>query len=279
MTSRVRLLAALVAMVIAGCGGSSASTPASGLSSSPPSLAPAASPVASAAASTAVATSRPTATALPTALARPTDLVLDGTCEPDHTCLGLLSPGKHHTQVLVPGFSFATTEAGWENIGQAGGDFALLSTTEPGDAIQVLWRPRPTNADGSPASGVKGTVADLGRWLEQNEDLAVSNPANVAVGGLKGRRWDVETAPTATAHDKDCPTTACVTFLRGKDPSSKPTWAWDWGVATSERMRLYLLDGPTDVTAIVVDSLDGTTFDALTAAADKIIGSIAFDKR
>jgi hypothetical protein len=44
-------------------------------------------------------------------------------------------------------------------------------------------------------------------------------------------------------------------------------------------MRLYLLDGPTDVTAIVVDSLDGTTFDALTAAADKIIGSIAFDKR
>ena len=71
---------------------------------------------------------------------------------------------------------------------------------------------------------------------------------------------------------------ACITFLRGKDPSSKPTWDWDWGVASSEKERLYLLDGPKDVTAIVIDSLDGTTFAALTAAADKILASVKFDK-
>jgi hypothetical protein len=209
---------------------------------------------------------------------RPVNLTVDGTCEPDHTCLGLLSPGKYHTQVLVPGFSFAIPEAGWENIGQAGGNFALLSTADPGDAILVFWQPRPTNADGSLAPGVKSTVADLGRWLEENKDLVLTNPANVTVGGLKGRRWDVQTAPTATNRDPGCPTMACITFLRGKDPSSQATWQWDWGVATSERMRLYLLDGPTDVTAIVVDSLDGTTFDTLAAKADKILASVKFDQ-
>ena len=204
--------------------------------------------------------------------------MLDGTCEPDHTCLGLLKPGKYHTKVLIPGFSFSIPEAGWENIGQAGGNFALLSTTEPGDAILVFWRPRPTKPDGAQVSGVQTKVASIGAWLEQNTDLAVTKGATASVGGLKGKRWDLQTAPTSTARDAQCPTTTCVTFLRGRDPSSKPTWEWDWGVASSERERLYLLDGPSDVTAIVVDSLDGSTFDSLTAKADKIIASLAFDK-
>ena len=278
MAKRAAVLAALVSVVMAACGGSSATSPASTLLSSPPSPAPAESAAASPAASTAVATSRPTAKPLPTAFPRPINLTVDGTCEPDRTCLGLLKPGTYHTKVLIPGFSFAISEPGWENIGQAGGNFALLSTTEPGDAILVFWRPRPTNADGSLLSGIDSTVAGIGSWLEQNKDLAVSRGANVTVGGLKGRRWDVGAAPTATAHPADCPTVACVTFMRGTDPSSNKTWEWDWGAATSERMQLYLLDGPTDVTAIVVDSLDGTTFDSLTAKADKIIASMAFDK-
>jgi len=280
MKTRVTVLAAFVAVVVAGCGsGSSASTAASAASSSVASVAPAPSVATTPAASTAVATSRPTPAPLPTALPRPHDLTLDGTCEPDHTCLGLLKPGKHHTQVLVPGFAFAIAEEGWENIGQAGGNFALLSTKAPGDAILFFWRPRPTKPDGSLVSGVENKVAAVGAWLEQNSDLALSNAANVTIGGLKGKRWDVQTAPTTTARDTGCPVAACVTFMRGIDPSTYKTWQWDWGAATSERMRLYLLDGPTDMTAIVVDSLDGTTFESLTAAADKILASVAFDKR
>jgi hypothetical protein len=106
----------------------------------------------------------------------------------------------------------------------------------------------------------------------------VSAGKTVTVGGLKGRRWDITTAPTATARTTDCPTTACVTFMCGTDPSANKTWDWDWGAATSERMQFYLLDASTDLTAIVVASFDGTTFDTLTAAADKIIASMAFDK-
>jgi hypothetical protein len=190
----------------------------------------------------------------------------------------LLKPGKLPHEGARAGVLVHDLGAGWENIGQAGGNFAFLSTTEPGDAILVFWRPQPTNSDGSLVSGVKSTAADIGRWLVRNKDLTVSNAADVAVGGLKGKRWEVEAAPTATARTSDCPTTACVTFLRGIDPSPQKTWDWDWGAATSERMQLYLLDGPTDVTAIVVDSLDGTTFDTLTAKADKILASIKFDK-
>jgi len=278
MSRGLGALAFVVALIVGACATSTSSTMPSAVASAPP--APTTSAAAIASRSEAAATTRPTPTAkpIPTAMPRPVNLTVDGTCEPDHTCLGLLSPGKYHTQVLVPGFSFAIAEAGWENIGQAGGNFALLSTTEPGDGILVFWRPQPTNSDGSLVSGVKSTVADLGRWLEQNKDLTVSNAANVAVGGLKGKRWEVAAAPTATARTFDCPTTACVTFMRGTDPSPQKTWDWDWGAATSERMQLYLLDGPTDVTAIVVDSLDGTTFDTLAAKADKILASVKFDK-
>ena len=210
---------------------------------------------------------------------RPINRTVDGTCETGRTCLGLLKPGTYHTQVLVPGFSFNISEAGWENIGQAGGNFALLSTTAPGDAILVFWMPRPTTADGTLVGGIEPRVAAMGAWLEQNPHLNVSMGKDITVGGLKGRRWDVTTSPTATVRTTDCPTTACVTFMRGIDPSANRTWEWDWGAATSERMQLYLLDAPGDLTAIVVDSLDGTTFDTLTAAADKIIASMVFDKQ
>jgi hypothetical protein len=178
----------------------------------------------------------------------------------------------------VPGFSFTIPAAGWENLVQSGGEFDLTSITAPGDSIGFVWRPRPTNPDGSPVFGVQGTVAELGAWLEQNKDLSVSPSTAVTIGGLKGRRWDVSVAPTTTVRDKDCPTQACVGFLRGTDPSSKPTWEWGFGLASSERARLFLLDGPEDTTTIVIDSLDGTTFDALTAEADKILGSVGFDK-
>src|SRR5689334_15903657 len=190
MPRRMAVLAALVAIVTVACGGgSSASTPASPPPSSAAGAAPSAAPPATPAASVAVASSGPTAQPLPTAMPRPINMTVDGTCEPDHTCLGLLKPGKYHTKVLIPGFSFSIAEAGWENIGLAGGNVGLLSTTNPGDAIMIFWMPRATKADGTLVAGVSSDVAALGAWLEGNKDLALSNAARVSVGGLKGKRW------------------------------------------------------------------------------------------
>ncbi len=42
--------------------------------------------------------------------------------------------------------------------------------------------------------------------------------------------------------------------------------------------RLYVLDGKDGPVLIIVDSLDGTTFDSLTAAADAILASVKFDQ-
>ncbi len=89
---------------------------------------------------------------------------------------------------------------------------------------------------------------------------------------------DITTAPGADSHTSDCPVQTCVAFFNGKDPSSKPTWARDWGSVSSERQRLYLLTASDGIVAIVVESVDGTTFDAITKTADTILGSVVFDK-
>jgi hypothetical protein len=70
----------------------------------------------------------------------------------------------------------------------------------------------------------------------------------------------------------------CVTIFKGVDPGAVKTWQWDWGTATSEAQRLYLLTTADGVVAIFVDSLDGTTFPALTATADSILATVKFDK-
>jgi hypothetical protein len=275
-----RRIGALVAMVVllGGCSGVGTASPTSSAGASGAVGVPATSaPIASASASAALATNRPTPKPVPTALPRPNDLPTDGTCDPDHTCLGLLRPGKYHTKVFIPAFAFTIPAAGWENLAEAGGNFDLTSVTEPGDVIQFGWRPRPTKADGTPVLGVRSTVADVGAWLAKDPDIVLSSPGAVTVGGLKGMRWDVAVAPTATTRTNGCPTTACVTFLRGNDPSQKPTWEWDFGVASSERERVYLLSGPKDMTAIIVDSYDGTTFANLARTADQILGTVAFD--
>jgi hypothetical protein len=270
---RICALAVAAAVVVAACGSGTGSAPA-GTLSAPPSAAVAA----SASQAAAPATPKPTPKPLPTALARPNDLPLGGTCDLNHTCLGLLEPGKHHTEVIMPGFSFSVTRSGWENLEQAGGVFDLTSITAPGDVILFAGRPRATSPDGVAVSGIESSVASLGAWLSTNPALTVSPATPITIGGLKGQWWDITASPDVQHRPTDCPAQVCVLFLRGRDPSSKPTWQWDIAVASSERLRLYLLDWKDDVVAILVDSLDGTTFDALTAEADKILGSVAFDK-
>jgi hypothetical protein len=89
---------------------------------------------------------------------------------------------------------------------------------------------------------------------------------------------DLAVAPGTVTHPGACPVESCVSIFKGVDPSKVPTWQWDWGTATSERQRLYLLTATDGVIAIFVDSLDGTTFDALTKAADSILPTVRFDK-
>jgi hypothetical protein len=87
---------------------------------------------------------------------------------------------------------------------------------------------------------------------------------------------DIKIAADAVNHPGDCPVQTCVPIFKGADPSAKPPWHWDWGSGDGETQRLYLLNAMDGVVAIFVDSYDGTTFDALTTAADGILTGLSF---
>jgi hypothetical protein len=198
----------------------------------------------------------------------------DGACEEGHVCLGLLAPGTHQADLFEPGFEFAIADGRWENLSMTPGHIGLDSIDTPGDGIQFFAHPRAVKPDGSLDLSVKMTAAGIGEWLAANQNLTVGPVTDVTVGGLTGKRMDVAIAPNAVVPTGDCPVQRCLGLFQAQGP----TWAWDWGVADSELQRLYVLDGKGGPVLIFVDSLDGTTFEAITKAADTILATVKFDK-
>ncbi len=222
-------------------------------------------------------TAAPTASE-PLSMPRPSDLPTDGTCEQGRICLGLLDPGvTYHTRAFRPGMSLSVPDAGWENISDEGGILQLLPIQSPGDAIAVFHGPRAVDPSGTLVPGIDGSAQALADWLGSHDQLDVTPAQPVTIGGLSGLVMDIRISPDATARDPGCPVRACFAYFKGKDTAPRPTWEWDWGSAGTEVQRLYLLSGKDYVLAIFVDSLDGATFESMTAAADKILGTLTFD--
>jgi hypothetical protein len=167
---------------------------------------------------------------------------------------------------------------GWENLSDEGGILGLLPIDSPGDGILFFRQPKATSLDGTAVFSVDINVDAIHTWLASNKALTVGPATSVSIGGFKGVWMDVAVASGASP-TVNCPVQTCVPIFKGLDPAAIKTWQWDWGTATSERQRLYLLT-TTDggVIAIFVDSLDGTTFDALTKSADTIFATVRFDK-
>lgn len=217
----------------------------------------------------------PTTTPKPVSLPRPTDIPTDGTCEEGHRCLGVLAPGTAYTTTdFLPHVTFSVPDAGWENLVDGQGTFQLLPTATPGDAIAFFREPK---ASGAGASSVGSTADDLVAWLASNTLLEVSPPQAATVGGLPGVSMDIRIAADAENQDPSCPVQVCVPFMKGLDPLPPVEWDWDWGSAGTEAQRLYLVTGTHGtVVAIFVDSLDGTSFDVLTAQAEVILQTVHF---
>jgi hypothetical protein len=215
-------------------------------------------------------------TQLPVALPRPTDLPTDGTCEEGLTCLGLLSAGTtYSTEAFDPKITFSVPSDGWENLADEVYVFQLLPVDAPGDAIAFFSAARALNPDGSFAD-VPQTVAALSDWVSSNELLSVTPAVAVTVGGMSGVMMEIRIAAGAQNHPSDCPVQTCVPIFKGEDPSARPPWHWDWGTADGEVQQLYLLQAHDLALAVFVDSLDGATFDQLTAAADQILAGLTF---
>jgi hypothetical protein len=261
----------LIVFLLAACQATSVASPVA------PSLAVAAPSATAVPSASAVPTTAATPVPLPSALPRPTDISTDGTCESPYTCLGLLSAGVHHTAVFRPGFAFTMPGPGWENPADEGGAFALLPIDSPGDTIDFFRQPKATAPDGTAVFSVDISVDAIKKWLATNAALSVGPAKTVSIGGLTGVQMDIAVSPNA-APTPGCPVQTCVSIFRGVDPATVKTWEWDWQTVTAERQRLSLLttaDG--GVIAILVDSLDGTTYDSLIKTADTILATVKFD--
>jgi hypothetical protein len=253
-------------LVLAACGastGSSAGVPSTVAATPAASLAVAA-----------TSTPRPTPAARPTRIPRPTDLPTDGACEEGHSCLGLLPPGAYHADLFEPGFGFTIADGRWENRVMTPGNVDLDSIDVPGDGIFFFAHPRAVKPDGPLDLSVKMTAAGVADWMTANENLTVGPVTDVTVGGLTGKQMDISLAPNAVVPAGDCPVQRCLGLLNAQGS----TWEWDWGVADSEKQRVYALDGKGGVILVLVESLDGTTFESATKAADTILKTVKFDQ-
>ena len=232
------------------------------------------SPSGSAASPTSAAT--PAATPEPLAVPRPTDIPTDGTCDQGHVCLGLLAVGTtYQTRAFEPRITFTVPSTGWENLADEGTVFMLLPISAPGDAIVFFRGAKAAQGDGSFATAVD-TVAGLSDWLASSQLLDVTAATPVTVGGLSGVTMDITIAAGAVNHPPSCHIQTCVPIFKGQDLTALPAWHWDWESDGPEIQRLYLLTASDGVVAIFVDSLDGTTFETLSKAADQILAGLKF---
>jgi hypothetical protein len=204
---------------------------------------------------------------------RPGNLPTDGSCEnADSSCLGIIEANRTYTtKIFKPAITFSIPVAGWINQFDGVGDFALQELDPAGDGVFFFRDPIATDTSVGP------TVDDIAGWLATYKNLAVTPATKVKLGGLSGVMMEVRTAAGATT-DPGCPVQVCVEFLHGDDPIANDLypWHWDWGTAGPEAQRLYLLTTSEGTMAIVVDSIDGTTYDSLIGTWEKIAPAIKF---
>lgn len=201
---------------------------------------------------------------------------IDGSCQPDATCLGILQPGSVSTRVFSPALAFQTP-AGWMNRVDQGGVFELRPIKRPQDVIGLYRHPEAIQS-GRMVLGVKERADALIAFLLADRDVTVTSVHQVTVGGLSGMVADVLPTPAVAATSLDCPGAKCVTILSGIDPAQRPVWGYRTVLPENSRTRLYLLDAADGVVLIQVTAWDAATFDELLAAARPIVDSFRFTR-
>ncbi len=206
----------------------------------------------------------------------PTGIPVDGTCEQNQICLGLLAPGTtYHTQNFAPAFTFQVQTSRWVNISMEQGVVQLIDIHHPGDVIAFFRDPRASDNNG-PIPTVGGSVSDLTTWFASNPKLATRPAKKATLGGLSGTVLEARIADGVTDTNADCPARVCLTFFTGSDPKALPPWNWNWGFAGPESARIFLLTSKDGVISVLVDTLDPSRYDSLNQAAEAIFRTLKF---
>lgn len=217
------------------------------------------------------ATPEPTATAEPTAEPSTVTKLPSWYSNSEANGAGILAAGSYTTRRFSPGFTFSVPD-GWVNPDDSGDYFQLFPDTPANQAefarseelAQVTFmgvHPTPWFTCESLENNRGATAADRVAAASANETLAVSDPVDVAIGGLTGMQFDVQRNPDWTG---TCP--ADSELPPGLDPED-------------ERTRGIFLDVPgRGVLVIILYSMSSAEHEAFLAEAMPILESFQFSQ-
>ena len=190
----------------------------------------------------------------------------------DRQGAGILTAGSHTTRSFLPAFTFRVPE-GWVNEHDSADVFAMFPDTpanqaafaRSGSAAQsIVMGPHrsPWFVCQSVENNTGNTAAEMVASASANNALAISGLADVSIGGLTGKEFDVRLNPDWTG---TCP-------ARPDDPP---------GLNLREvRTRAILLDSPSrGVIVIFLGSTTSADYEAFLGEARPIAGSFTFDLR
>jgi hypothetical protein len=202
-------------------------------------------------------------------------------CPTRQWCLGDLDAGPHASinyrprvpvtdwQFHYGDFRYVVPE-GWTNPEDNPNGYVLVPTAGPeGSGIYVFSDSR-AHRQGADcphelAAGVEGAAGELTSWIKSLPGLRVTNSRPVTIGGLAGTEMDLAVKP---AWKQACSDNG-VQLLVNADSED-----FDWGIAATGRMRLYVLSlGPGRSLIIDIEAQTPEAWQALLPDATRIVES------
>ncbi len=220
-------------------------------------------------------TTRPSPTAPPSLTAQPSPTDVPS---PTNAAVGRLAPGAHTSRAFNYPMTY-TVPAGWYNGEDYPADLALSIEAIPGVGVISVWgavyvASQDAACTESPDPGRGHKAADFIDLLTTHPGIVASTPAAVTIGGLKGSLVDIALAPSwKTA----CPYSEGQPFVPYATDSMPGPPGFHWGIQGAGRARVIFLDAKDGETIfIVIDSVDGTTFDTIVAQSMPVVESFVF---
>jgi hypothetical protein len=215
-----------------------------------------------------------------------------GCTDDEGWCLGELAPGTHDSVVFTPfvppdrwqfdygRFSY-TVPAGWENIEDCPGCYALAKQGAPENAAIFLFsdvvpHSQDESCPGAAEPGVGRTASEITDWLASLPGFVAPTAEAVTVGGLSGFRLDLEVAADwAHTCSYSEGNSLVSTFVDSDDKAE----GFDWNVGEGSKARYFLLDlGDGRTLLISIEAPTTADFDSLVVDAMPVIETFAFRK-
>lgn len=173
-----------------------------------------------------------------------------------------------------------TVPGGWSSFAANWGEFKLVPSDHPDDAIFMWLDAAAIESNGETPkvlSGVPRTPEGLTASFRKNPDLVVSTPTETTIAGdVPALTYVIGVSPSAAYTSRGCPSYPTCANLLGDPAHGTP--GDSYSIGAPEVVRLYLATIGTapdrHMLVISIDATDLAELERLTAVADPIIASI-----